>query len=150
MAGVTVLDSTFLKQFINDHIDGFVDTLEKIVKDDPTVGPAISSIAKSKPTNTTLASKKPLVIGGLAGENGPAGGGELNKVIQSAAAEIHRILTDQTTLFEDLESALRETIEQLNKSQGKNLQDITADDFIDIFEDVDSDFGSHGGGDESD
>ncbi|MEW2077660.1 type VII secretion system-associated protein [Streptomyces sp. NPDC012403] len=144
---VTVLDSTFLKNFINNQIDGFRTTLENILKDSPTAGPAISFIADSIST-TTIDSAKPLVIGLMAGENSAVGGGALNKVVQQGAGEVLRILEDQTVLFEDLEQALWDTIDELAKSQGKNLENITADDFMDIFEDVDSDLDNPGGTEE--
>ncbi|MER7487152.1 type VII secretion system-associated protein [Streptomyces sp. NPDC126497] len=144
---VTVLDSTFLKNFINNQIDGFRTSLENILKDSPTAGPAISFIADSIST-TTILSSKPLVLGPMADENSVVGGGSLNKVIQQGAGEVERILEDQTVLFEDLEQALWDTIDELAKAQGKNLENITADEFMDIFEDVDSDLGNSGGNEE--
>jgi hypothetical protein len=144
---VTVLDSTFLKNFINNQIDGFRTSLENILKDSPTAGPAISFIADSIST-TTILSSKPLVLGPMADENSVVGGGSLNKVIQQGAGEIERILEDQTVLFEDLEQALWDTIDELAKAQGKNLENITADEFMDIFEDVDSDLDNPGGNEE--
>ncbi|CAL9330860.1 hypothetical protein SUDANB6_00069 [Streptomyces sp. enrichment culture] len=144
---VTVLDSTFLKNFINNQIDGFRTSLENILKDSPTAGPAISFIADSIST-TTILSSKPLVLGPMADENSVVGGGSLNKVIQQGAGEVERILEDQTVLFEDLEQALWDTINKLAKAQGKNLENITADEFMDIFEDVDSDLDNPGGTEE--
>ncbi|MFI2508633.1 type VII secretion system-associated protein [Streptomyces sp. NPDC018972] len=144
---VTVLDSTFLKNFINNQVDSFRTSLENILKDSPTAGPAISFIADSIST-TTILSSKPLVLGPMADENSVVGGGSLNKVIQQGAGEIERILEDQTVLFEDLEQALWDTIDELAKSQGKNLENITADEFMDIFEDVDSDLDNPGGNEE--
>ncbi|WP_345618604.1 type VII secretion system-associated protein [Streptomyces ziwulingensis] len=145
MAKVTVLDSEFLKQFINNQITGFQETLEKIAKNDASTGPAIKSIAENKKTNTTLDTTRPLILGGMAGEKSAAGGDALNSMIQKSAAEIDRVIDEQTVLFEDIEEALWATIEQLNKNQGQNLQDIIADEFMEIFEDVDSDLsGSEG------
>ncbi|MFJ1981655.1 type VII secretion system-associated protein [Streptomyces albogriseolus] len=144
---VTVLDSTFLKNFINNQVDSFRTSLENILKDSPTAGPAISFIADSIST-TTILSSKPLVLGPMADENSVVGGGSLNKVIQQGAGEVERILEDQTVLFEDLEQALWDTIDELAKAQGKNLENITADEFMDIFEDVDSDLDNPGGNEE--
>lgn len=144
---VTVLDSTFLKNFINNQVDSFRTSLENILKDSPTAGPAITFIADSIST-TTILSSKPLVLGPMADENSVVGGGSLNKVIQQGAGEVERILEDQTVLFEDLEQALWDTIDELAKAQGKNLENITADEFMDIFEDVDSDLDNPGGNEE--
>ncbi|MEU3147004.1 MULTISPECIES: type VII secretion system-associated protein [unclassified Streptomyces] len=144
---VTVLDSEFLRQFINHQITDFRKTLENILKDDAHAGPAISYIADAIST-TTIDAAKPLVIGLMAGENSAVGGGALNGVIQKGAGEVERILEAQGVLFEDIEEALWDTIDQLAKSQNKNLESITADEFMDIFEDVDSDFDNPGAPDE--
>ncbi|WAU82109.1 type VII secretion system-associated protein [Streptomyces sp. Qhu-G9] len=138
MAKVTVLDSEFLKTFINEQITAFQQTLEAIAKNDVTNGPAISSIASNKKTTTTIDSARPLILGGMAGEKSAVGGDALNSVIQKAAAELDGIIDEQTVLFEDLEAALWETIEKLNKNQGQSLEKIVADEFMEIFEDVDS------------
>lgn len=144
---VTVLDSEFLRQFINHQITDFRKTLENILKDGGHAGPAISYIADSIST-TTIDAAKPLVIGLMAGESSAVGGGALNGVVQKGAAEVERVLEEQGVLFEDLEEALWDTIDQLAKNQGANLENITADEFMDVFEDVDSAFedpGSSGG-----
>ncbi|MGW1505861.1 type VII secretion system-associated protein [Streptomyces mirabilis] len=148
MANVTVLDSEFLKKFIQQHIEDFSARLVKIAADDTVEGKAISFISKGSRSNTTLDSAKPLIIGGMAGGSGEGGasggigGADLNKVIQEAAAEAARVIEAQTTLFGDVDDALWETIDVLNKNQGENLEKITPDDFMDIFEDVDSDLGN--------
>ncbi|MFE0731262.1 type VII secretion system-associated protein [Streptomyces antibioticus] len=144
MADVTVLDSEFLKQFITHQIQGFMETLDKILKEDPNAGPAISFIAESGITTTTIDVKKPLHLGLMATDQYPVGGGELNKVVQEAAAEIDRVIDDQTVLFEDIEKALWDTIDELNKNQGRSLESIAGEEFTDIFEDVDSDFAGSG------
>ncbi|MFI9584763.1 type VII secretion system-associated protein [Streptomyces sp. NPDC052236] len=144
MANVTVLDSAFLTKFISNHIEPFAATLEAILKDSLSEGRAISFIANAEKTTTTISTTKPLTIGGMAGEKSAAGGGKVNTVIQQEATEILRIITDQTVLFEDFEEALRETVKQLEKVQGGNLEGIVPEDFMDIFEDVDSDLGNTG------
>ncbi len=143
VANVTVLDSAFLNKFIREHIETFTADLEAILKDKDE-GRAISFIANAVPTTTTIPTTKPLAIGGMAGEKSAAGGGKVNTVIQQEAKEILRILTDQTVLFEDFKEALRETVEKLENVQGGNLEGIVPEDFMDIFEDVDSDLGNTG------
>ncbi|CAL9427297.1 hypothetical protein C1708_10060 [Streptomyces sp. DH-12] len=139
----TVLDSEFLRKFITNHIDDFRIQLENILKDDPNAGPAISSLVSGMDVDTIDVSK-PLRIGMMSGQDSVVDGDGLNTVVRGGAAEILRILQAQGVLFEDLEQALWETITELTKSQGKNLEGITADDFMDIFEDVDSDFDNPG------
>ncbi|MCX2923465.1 type VII secretion system-associated protein [Streptomyces sp. NEAU-W12] len=136
----TVLDSGFLKAFISDEVVEFKAVLDKMLKDSPD-GPAASSLGD--PAVTTLKSTRPLVIGQMAGENG-AGGKELNEQIQEAADAIHRIVKDHRVLFDDIEEALEETIKELTDNQKGSLDKITAETFMDIFEDVDA--GMEGGG----
>ncbi|WP_327412681.1 type VII secretion system-associated protein [Streptomyces sp. NBC_01233] len=132
----TVLDSEWLKRFIHENIDEFRATLQKILKDDPN-GRAISFIADAMLTSTTLVATKPLALGLMAGEKG-VGGGDLNKAIQETAASIVKILTDQNLLWEEVEDALRETIQRMRERQGKSLQKISTETFLDLFEDVDT------------
>ncbi|NEA68409.1 type VII secretion system-associated protein [Streptomyces sp. SID12488] len=137
MADVTVLDSAFLKKFIEGHVEDFAAALAQMFNDDAVEGDAISVISKGVPTNTTITATSPLILGSMAAGQGK--GGKLNEVIQMSAGEVFRILEEQTTLFEDVQEALWATIAELNKVQGSNLEKIPLDDFMDIFEDVDSD-----------
>ncbi|MEU5344740.1 type VII secretion system-associated protein [Streptomyces sp. NPDC020766] len=155
MADVTVLDSEYLKKFIQEHVEKFSVALEAMLKhNEVTDAKPISYISDGR-TNTTLKVTSPLIIGLMAApptpggtddpnKAGGAGGGELNTVIQKSAGEILRIFEDQKVLFEDIKEALEETIKELAESQGKNLESIAANEFLDIFEDVDSDFGNSG------
>ncbi|GAA3859919.1 hypothetical protein GCM10023084_11880 [Streptomyces lacrimifluminis] len=143
MADVTVLDSAFLKKFRENHVLEFAAALAAMLVDDVNEGDAISVISKGTDENTELVAAKPLILGTMAIGEGKAA--KLNEVIQKSAGEVFRILQEQTALFEDLQEALRETITELNKVQGMNLEKISLDDFMDIFEDVDGDSGGSGG-----
>ncbi|MFH8534001.1 type VII secretion system-associated protein [Streptomyces tendae] len=133
----TVLDSTFLKTFINSHIAEFRKALGAIVVDDPNLGPAVSSLLDT--TTTTIDAKKPLRLGPMANADSVVNGDDLNTAIQKCATEVERILEAQGVLFEDIEQALWDTIEALAKTQDHSLQSIKPEDFMDLFEDVDSD-----------
>ncbi|MFF3713942.1 type VII secretion system-associated protein [Streptomyces phaeochromogenes] len=157
MADVTVLDSAYLKKFIEEHVEKFAAGLDGMLKHNAVTDTKPISYISDGPTSTTLKVTEPLIIGLMAGApaaagsadqsaSGGAGGAELNTVIQKSAAEIFRILEDQKVLFEDIAEALRETIDLLGENQANNLESIAAGEFMDIFEDVDSDFGNSGGG----
>lgn len=162
MANRTVLDVEWLKQFIHGDFDDFRTALRKILQDDPTAGPSLGFIADGAVTTTTLVSSKPLALGGMVGAVGGGaetdaeatsassatdmGGGALNQAIQKAAGAIYEQLESQDKLFEDMESALWETIEKMKASQARSLDKISSDTFMDIFEDVDTDLGSGGDG----
>ncbi|PJE95501.1 hypothetical protein CUT44_23160 [Streptomyces carminius] len=137
----TVLDSEFLKNFIKEEITEFKAALEKMLKDSPSDGPAISSVGKRQ--SDTLLSTRPLVIGKMAGESGVEGAG-LNEQIQAAADAIETVIKDHGLLFDDIEEALEETVEELTENQKGSLDKITAETFMDIFDDVDA--GMEGGG----
>ncbi|MFE5923232.1 type VII secretion system-associated protein [Streptomyces sp. NPDC056468] len=144
MPNVTVLNTEFLNQFITNHIETFSSSLEKMQKDDQALGPAISTVAEKEITNTTISASKPLVLGHLAFKDSPVGGADLNKAIQGAAAELQRIIDSHVILFDDLQEAMEETVQKLNSIQGKNLENISFEDFEEIFEDVETDLESPG------
>lgn len=139
MAGREVLDSKFLKGFIENELAEFRAELKKILQDDDTQGRSIGYIAEDQVDVDTMMAKRPLIIGPMAGSNSSdiVGGGELNKLVIDAAKDIHRILLDHEVMFEDMEEACRETIEKMTKTQNANLESIKADTFVDVFEDLD-------------
>ncbi|MFF3243766.1 type VII secretion system-associated protein [Streptomyces sp. NPDC002870] len=163
MAKKTVLDTKWLKQFIDTELSDFRDVLGKMLEDGPT-GKSVGFIADGNLTRDTLVSTKPLILGPMAGANAAAntsgeatgespvveggsttvdvGGAELNKSIQQLASAIHQKLTDHVELFEDIESALKETIEKMRENQKHSLDKISTDTFMDVFEDVESDLQS--------
>ncbi|MFK4103139.1 type VII secretion system-associated protein [Streptomyces sp. NPDC019531] len=134
----TVLDSEWLRAFIKEHIEEFRAALDKMLKDDPS-GPSMENISNGDITNTTVMSSRPLVLGLMAGSGDIVGGADLNKKVKEAAGQIGEIFKDHHVLFADLEEALWETIKKLKENQKKSLDEISADDFLDIFDDVDSD-----------
>ncbi|MEV5387077.1 type VII secretion system-associated protein [Streptomyces sp. NPDC052721] len=144
-AKATVLDSTWLKAFIKEHIEEFRSALDQMLKDDPS-GHSMDNIANGDVTTSTIMSTRPLILGLMAGEGDVVGGADLNKKVRDTAGQISEIFKDHHILFADLEEALWETIKKLNESQSKSLDQVTADDFLDIFDDVDSDISGTGGG----
>ncbi|MGI5197942.1 type VII secretion system-associated protein [Streptomyces sp. CA-288835] len=138
MADVTVLDSEFIKKFTTEQIEVFAATLGAIAQDHATEGPAMKSISAGI-ENTTISSTTPLILGEMAKEQSSSGGGELNAVVRKAAEELARIFEDHGVLFEDVQEAMWDTVDKLNEAQGKGLETIAMEEFMDIFEDVDSD-----------
>jgi hypothetical protein len=137
---VTALDVAFLNRFITNHIVEFRKALTDILNDDPKVGPPISKLSDHM-TTTTIDVKKPLTMGKLTGEGGMKEAAELNEDVQKSAFAIQKLLEDHQLLFEDVEEALREVIERMRATQHNNLEGMPMDDFMDIFEDVESDLG---------
>lgn len=73
-------------------------------------------------------------------------GKALNTGILKTAKSLVTIYKQQTTLFGDIESDLRETIETLSRTQGANLLTLDGKRFLDIFEDTADDLGGTQGG----
>ncbi|QKV96024.1 type VII secretion system-associated protein [Streptomyces sp. NA02950] len=173
MADKTVLNTEWLKQFIHGDFDDFRTALRKMLHDDPS-GRSLEFIADGDLSPSALVAAKPLAIGYMAtapkasdagsgdasqsGTTQPSmltyggttipqtGGGKLNRDIQRAASEIYQLLTEHNTLFNDVEQALLETIDKMKDTQTKNLDKVSTDTFMDIFEDVDRDLTSAGSG----
>ncbi|WEH43415.1 type VII secretion system-associated protein [Streptomyces sp. NBC_01218] len=144
MADVTVLDKAWLKGFIENQFEKFSGSLDRVIKSDPDADvDSIKDIAEGVPTNITLASTKPLIIGAMAGD-AKTNGGPLNTLVGEAAGELDRVLTHHDLLLDTVLDALNETLEKLGKTQGDNLTLISGSDFLEIFEDVESDFAGEG------
>ncbi|WP_327249989.1 type VII secretion system-associated protein [Streptomyces sp. NBC_01320] len=139
----TVLDSEWLKEFIKEHVEEFRAALDNIFKDDYS-GSSMESICRGDISSKTIMSKSPLIIGPMGGDGDLVGGSALNEKVKKAATDINKIFTDHKVLFSDLEEALWETIKELTENQKKSLDEISADDFLDIFDDVDGDLSSTG------
>ncbi|MFJ3234157.1 type VII secretion system-associated protein [Streptomyces sp. NPDC086787] len=58
--------------------------------------------------------------------------------ITSAATAIDKLLGDQVDLYREMKSALKETIDEANKTKNKNLEAIDAETLLQTFEDVDT------------
>lgn len=65
-------------------------------------------------------------------------GPKLVEGIRTAAEAIDKLLGDQMGLFEELQEALTETIEEANKTKDKNLDAIDAQTLLQTFVEVDS------------
>ncbi|WP_329167043.1 type VII secretion system-associated protein (plasmid) [Streptomyces sp. NBC_01717] len=139
----TVLDSDWLKEFIKEHVVEFRAALENLLKDDPS-GLSMETISLGDISSKTIMSKRPLILGPMAGDGDLVGGSALNEKVKKTATDINKIFTDHKVLFADLEDALWETIKELTENQKKSLDEISADEFLDIFDDVDSDISSTG------
>ncbi|MGW1411548.1 type VII secretion system-associated protein [Streptomyces sp. NPDC002403] len=139
-SSATVLSSPWLRAFIKEHVVEFRAIVDKMLKDGPD-GLSVDSLSNGSVTDTTIMSKRPLILGLMAGDADMVGGAALNQGVQKSATAISEILKDHQILFADLEEALWETIKKLTDTQKKSLDQISADDFLDIFDDVDSDTG---------
>ncbi|MEU8824664.1 type VII secretion system-associated protein [Streptomyces sp. NPDC048636] len=151
------MDKAGLQSFLDDRVLPFKDEVRKIGEDDPSTGPSMATlIGDADITDKGFDSYdtgKPLGIGFmLQAENLGGKGEELNKAVGKTATDLTTLYEEQTKLFKDVEDNLRDTIDTLFKAQNDNLLSIDGQDFLDVFEDVDSDLsgGGAGGGKDKD
>ncbi|MFI6408972.1 type VII secretion system-associated protein [Streptomyces sp. NPDC050548] len=142
MADLTHLDSTALKNFKNTDVADFINDLLAIRKDNAGVRSLKNLIAETG-AGSAQGLAKILRIGLMNGgdSSDPVGGGTLVEALKTQATALDKILTDQKTLFDDIDSALDETITKLLKTQGDSLDSIDGEKLLDIFDTVDGDMG---------
>ncbi|WP_331748037.1 type VII secretion system-associated protein [Streptomyces chartreusis] len=154
--GKLSMDKAGLQAFLDDRVELFQDELRKIALDDPNLGQTMGTLlGETKYTTTeqfnSYGLSKPLRLGIMLKPEHLHGKGEgLNKAIAKTADDLTAIYEEQTKLFGDVADNLKTTIEKLLSSQNENLTKIDGQEFLDIFEDVNSDLngGKSGGGGE--
>ncbi|MFJ4895958.1 type VII secretion system-associated protein [Streptomyces sp. NPDC088788] len=160
-----VLDKGWMKNFIDTEIEDFRTAIDKISKDGRYEGNhwnehndsydiedvrAVGNL--SKYGNVDADNQVPLALGALVGKDGM--GADLVKAVLDAAKQLNDVVLDQKKLFDDIEDALRETMDTLLNTEGESLDKIDGDKFItSVFEDVSDDIRdslASGGGADSD
>ncbi|MFE0425046.1 type VII secretion system-associated protein [Streptomyces sp. NPDC058953] len=156
--GKLSMDKAGLQAFLRDRVEPFQEDLRKIALDDPTFGPSMGKLIgdtdySGKHDFATYGSSRPLMIGLMLKEEHLHGKGlALNQAIGKSADRLTEIYEEQTGLFKDLATNLESSIETLFGTQANNLTGIDGQDFLDVFEDVESRLngdqsgGSGGGG----
>ncbi|WP_019065059.1 type VII secretion system-associated protein [Streptomyces prunicolor] len=142
MADLTHLDATALKNFKNTDVADFITDLVNIRKDNAGVRSLKNLIAETG-AGSAQGLAKILRIGLMNGgdSSDPVGGSTLVEALKTQATALDKILTDQKTLFGDIDEALDETITTLLKTQGDSLDKIDGEKLLDIFDTVDGDMG---------
>ncbi|MFF4014688.1 type VII secretion system-associated protein [Streptomyces sp. NPDC001843] len=148
-ANLTHLDSAALTAFADHDVATFHDDLKKLDADSDA--PSMKGLRDGTTTAATEGLVKPLAIGLMAkDEGGHIDGVDFTKAVGGGIDALVTILDQQKKLFTDIEANLRTTVSELLKTQGSNLAEIKAEDFMKGFSDVDGDFdkssGSGGGG----
>ncbi|MFJ6900449.1 type VII secretion system-associated protein [Streptomyces hokutonensis] len=146
MADLTHLDSTALKNFKNTDIADFISDLLDIRKDNPAGVRSLKNLLAETGAGSAAGLAKILRIGLMNGGDSkdPVGGSTLVEALKTQATGLDKILTDHKTLFDDIDSALDETITTLLKNQGDSLDAIDGEKLLDIFDTVDGDMGGTG------
>jgi hypothetical protein len=148
MADLTHLDANALRTFKNNDVADFISSLLEIRKDKAGVRSLKNLIAETG-ENSAAGAAKILRIGLMAGGDStdPVGGAALVEALKTQGTGQDKILTDQKTLFDDIDDALDETITTLLKNQGDSLTSIEGEKLMDIFGTVDDDMSGSGSDD---
>ncbi|MGW0751564.1 type VII secretion system-associated protein [Streptomyces sp. NPDC002587] len=139
---LTHLDGEHLRLFITNDLEPFLKELTAIAA--PPTPPddwySMGQLALSLDMESKEA--KPdaqLKIGPMGRSAISTSGKEMITNTQKAAAAIAKVLSDQKTLFGDIDTDLKQTIEKYLKTQGDSLDSIASSDFITEMDLVDRD-----------
>ncbi|WP_329140496.1 type VII secretion system-associated protein [Streptomyces sp. NBC_00670] len=151
MTDLTHLDSTALKNFKNNDVADFRKNLKDIREDTPGGIRSLKNLAADRGEDSVGGGSAALRLGLMSGGSNtdPVGGGALLTALKKQATGQDDIFVAQGTLFEDIDSALEETITTLLKNQGDSLTSIDGEKLMDIFGTVDDDMSGTGGDDDS-
>ncbi|MEU5977616.1 type VII secretion system-associated protein [Streptomyces sp. NPDC047315] len=152
--GKLSMDKAGLQAFQRDRVEPFEEELRKIALDDPTFGPSMGKLIGDADYSgerdfATYGASRPLMLGPMLKEEFLHGKGlALNQAIGKSAERLTKIYGEQGGLFKDLRENLESSIETLFSAQSGNLVGIDGQDFLDVFEDVESRLngGQSGGG----
>ncbi|NSC24349.1 type VII secretion system-associated protein [Streptomyces albus subsp. chlorinus] len=136
----TQLNKEWIQNFKDHDLAGFRDRLKEIAEDgpgDPTV-PAMKTLSnKDAPIRELpVGTPVPLAIGNLA-QDAMTHGDKVNSAVVDMVKTLDGIISSHLELFEDIDSALAETIKTLFDTQGQSLDAIDGQKLYDIFEDED-------------
>ncbi|MGW4034159.1 type VII secretion system-associated protein [Streptomyces sp. NPDC004838] len=154
--GKLSLDKAGLESFLRERVEPFRTDL-KSISEDNEFGLAMAYLSGKLDLSSVqnYGEAHPLRLGMMVnGKYLNNQGVEFNTAVKRTATGLNGIYEDQTKLFQDLEENLRTTIDTLFSTQAGNLVDIDGQDFLDVFEDVESGLsgsqisGGGGGGDE--
>jgi len=145
MADLTHLDSTALKNFKNNDVGDFITDLLNIRKDNAGVR-SLKNLVAETGAGSASGNAKMLRIGLMGGgdKEDPTGGSALIEALKTQGGALDGIFKSHKVLFEDIESALEETITTLLKTQGDSLTSIDGEKLMDIFDTVDDDMSGTG------
>ncbi|MEU5281055.1 type VII secretion system-associated protein [Streptomyces asoensis] len=142
--GKLAMDKAGLQSFLESRVLPFQEEVRRIALDDPTRGPAMGTLIRqtditSKREFEAYGSQRPLAIGQMVKAEHLHGKGEkVNQAIGKTAEELLEIYEQQSKLFKDVVENLHATLDTLFTAQNKSLVDIDGQDFLDVFEDVQS------------
>ncbi|WP_405896720.1 type VII secretion system-associated protein [Streptomyces sp. NBC_00727] len=148
MADLTHLDSTALKNFKNNDVGDFITDLLNIRKDNEGGVRSLKNLVAETGKGSASGDAKMLRIGLMGGGDSedPTGGSALIEALKTQGGALDGIFKSQKVLFDDIESALEETITTLLKTQGASLTSIDGEKLMDIFDTVDDDMSGTGSG----
>ncbi|WP_299531695.1 type VII secretion system-associated protein [uncultured Streptomyces sp.] len=146
------LDKAWLQSFLDTDVKHFLAEIKKIMADGTVGGEVVPALFNLLPagehgSGVLPGAALPLTIGGML-KDAETNGSHLDTALTELITAVHTIFKDQKLLFESIEDGLEDTLEQLFKTQGENLEKIDGEKLLDIFSDVDDNLGGGNGEDD--
>ncbi|WP_227870110.1 type VII secretion system-associated protein [Streptomyces otsuchiensis] len=153
--GPLKMDKAGLQAFLSDRVEPFEKRIREMNTDE-TDAPSMTTLSRKGDIDVTDTADHgrtaPLSLGAmLLPGSFESKGQQLNSAMGESASSLHTIFGDQEKLFKDVTDNLITTIDTLMTTQGGNLTEIDGQDFLDVFEGIDSRLGggSNSGSDNS-
>lgn len=146
MADLSHLDKTSIQSFIDGDLATFIGDLKQILEGDPSMRDLADGVT-TKDTVGGVSAGKPIMMGTIDADDLTSGAGFVDALATNIDTVVTVLLGQQDT-FDEIDEALRTTVDKLFKAQGDNLGDIEADKFSEVLYDSgfsgESGSGEHG------
>ncbi|MEV5810350.1 type VII secretion system-associated protein [Streptomyces parvulus] len=134
MADFSQLDKTSIQSFVDNDLATFITDLKKVLEEDPSMLSISDNLTTPETVGVTSAGK-PLVMG-MADDDDLVSGSSFTDSLASNIETVVATLKAQQDTFDEINDGLRQTLEELFKTQGDNLGSIEADAFTDVLSDA--------------
>ncbi|WP_326813248.1 type VII secretion system-associated protein (plasmid) [Streptomyces scopuliridis] len=133
MADFSQLDKASIQAFLDQDLSAFIADIKSVIEGDPSMRDMADGV--TTPDNVTGIGKgKPLMMG-LIDDDDLVSGASFTDALASNMQTVVATLEGQQSTFDEIEDGLRQTLEELFKTQGDNLGTIEADTFTDVLSD---------------
>ncbi|MFE9888531.1 type VII secretion system-associated protein [Streptomyces scopuliridis] len=133
MADFSQLDKASIQAFLDQDLSAFIADIKSVIEGDPSMRDMADGV--TTPDNVTGIGKgKPLMMGLIDDDDLVSGAGFTDSLASNMQTVVATLEGQQST-FDEIEDGLRQTLEELFKTQGDNLGTIEADTFTDVLSD---------------
>ncbi|MFE3144371.1 type VII secretion system-associated protein [Streptomyces scopuliridis] len=133
MADFSQLDKASIQAFLDQDLSAFIADIKSVIEGDPSMRDMADGVT-TPDTVTGIGKGKPLMMG-LMDDDDLVSGASFTDALASNIQTVVATLEGQQSTFDEIEDGLRQTLEELFKTQGDNLGTIEADTFTDVLSD---------------